>query len=97
MNDVTGLRVLVQGDLPADVMRRVGAAVRAAALAELAEIDIAPALFEVPWPAPSKPGPDVDLDGVEVAELGLPIVPELLGLWLKTSGGAGFDPGVGLR
>jgi hypothetical protein len=91
MSDVTGLRVLVQGDLPADVMRRVAAAVRAAALTELAEIDLAPAVFEAPWPAPAKPDPDVDLDR---AELGLPIIPELLGIWFKTVDGPGFDPGV---
>lgn len=99
MSDLTGLRVLVQGDLPADVMGRISAGVRAAVLSELAEIDIAPPIFEVPLHMAGKTTPplgagDEDLGSEDDAELALPGIPELLGIWFKTADDAGLDPGV---
>ncbi len=46
-----GLRVTVEGNLPADVMERLSAAARAAVMRELAELDTAPDLFEWPFDA----------------------------------------------
>ncbi|MEU9080358.1 hypothetical protein ACFYUY_37490 [Kitasatospora sp. NPDC004745] len=43
-----GLRVTVQGDLPHDVLERIGNAVRKAVLYEVAELDLVPPLREVP-------------------------------------------------
>ncbi|MFE4590552.1 hypothetical protein [Streptomyces laurentii] len=52
-----GLRVTVQGDLPADTMERIAAAVRRTVLDEVAELDIAPPLREVaPAERAAKPG-----------------------------------------
>ncbi|BAU85152.1 lysR family transcriptional regulator [Streptomyces laurentii] len=58
-----GLRVTVQGDLPADTMERIAAAVRRTVLDEVAELDIAPPLREVaPAERTAKPGqPDAAL------------------------------------
>ncbi|MFI6151490.1 hypothetical protein ACIBCA_02200 [Kitasatospora sp. NPDC051170] len=43
-----GLRVTVQGDLPDAVLARIGDSVRRAVLDEVAELDLAPPLREVP-------------------------------------------------
>ncbi|MFD5414428.1 hypothetical protein [Streptomyces nojiriensis] len=49
MANTEGLRVTVQGDLPAEVMKRVSDAVRQAVLDAVAEVDMAPALQEQPF------------------------------------------------
>lgn len=46
------LRVLVEGDLPKDVMQKIGQSVRRAVLDTIAELDIAPPLVEKPLKAP---------------------------------------------
>ncbi|MFG2111273.1 hypothetical protein ACGFRB_01290 [Streptomyces sp. NPDC048718] len=51
-----GLRVTVQGDLPADTMERITDAVRRTVLDEVAELDLAPPLREVAPAEPGKPG-----------------------------------------
>ncbi|MFE4974733.1 hypothetical protein ACFRAR_21825 [Kitasatospora sp. NPDC056651] len=51
----TGLRVAVQGDLPAKTMERIADAVRRTVLDEVAELDLAPPLHEVSH-EPGKPG-----------------------------------------
>ncbi|WP_031066274.1 hypothetical protein [Streptomyces sp. NRRL WC-3742] len=43
-----GLRVTVEGDLPHNVLERIGDSVRRAVLDEVAELDLAPPLREVP-------------------------------------------------
>jgi hypothetical protein len=47
---MAGLDVRVEGDLPRDVMERIGASVRMAVLESIADLDIAPPLYE--WPLP---------------------------------------------
>ncbi|GAA2767461.1 hypothetical protein GCM10010103_65030 [Streptomyces paradoxus] len=56
-----GLRVTVQGDLPPETLKRIADAVRRTALNEVAELDLAPPLREVPptQRAP-RPGPSDD-------------------------------------
>ncbi|KJS55125.1 hypothetical protein [Streptomyces rubellomurinus] len=44
-----GLRVTVQGDLPHEVLERIGEAVRRAVLSEVASLDLAHPLHEVPF------------------------------------------------
>ncbi|MEU7020425.1 hypothetical protein ABZ990_07165 [Streptomyces sp. NPDC046203] len=50
-----GLRVTVQGDLPADAMERITDAVRRTVLDEVAELDLAPPLREADPGEPGKP------------------------------------------
>jgi hypothetical protein len=73
MQQINGLRVTVQGDLPAEVMQRVADGVRRGVLRELAEIDLTPELREVPLDS----GVNRDFD-----EFGIKL-PFLLGLVLK--------------
>jgi hypothetical protein len=79
---IEGLRVQVQGDLPAEVMQRVAERVRRAVLHELAELDLTD-LTEVPLTQPASAERDLGLRGPDVIGLGIPI---LLGLWLKPPG-----------
>lgn len=51
---MAGFEVRVQGDLPSDVLERIGAAVRRAVLDAVAELDIAPPLYEWPLSEPAK-------------------------------------------
>lgn len=51
MNSV-GLRVTVQGDLPQEAMDRIAQSVSQTVLREVAELDIAPPLREVPFGGP---------------------------------------------
>jgi hypothetical protein len=47
MQKVSGVRAVVEGDLPADVMEQIAASVRRAVLHELAEVDLGPRLKAV--------------------------------------------------
>lgn len=83
MSNVDGLRVTVEGTLPTEIMIRIADAVRQAVIVEIAEIDIAPPLHEVPL-QPSDfdgPSPISDLDGP------IDIIGQLLGIWLKQDDG----------
>ncbi|MFI9366131.1 hypothetical protein ACIG5E_34530 [Kitasatospora sp. NPDC053057] len=53
-----GLRVTVQGDLPHDVLERIGDSVRRAVLDEVAELDLTPPLREVPFGNAKSPAHD---------------------------------------
>ncbi|MFH8516834.1 hypothetical protein ACH4CE_17320 [Streptomyces gelaticus] len=44
-----GLRVTIHGDLPPEVLERMGDSVRRAVLNEVAELDLAPPLPEAPF------------------------------------------------
>ncbi|MFJ6760758.1 hypothetical protein ACIQNK_37810 [Streptomyces sp. NPDC091273] len=50
-----GLQVTVQGDLPPKTLERISDAVRRTVLDEVAELDLAPPLREVP---PTDPAPE---------------------------------------
>ncbi|WP_432840896.1 hypothetical protein [Dactylosporangium sp. CA-092794] len=77
MKQVSGVRAVVEGDLPADVMERIAASVRRAVLHELAELDLAPR------PAPT-PAANKDLPDLETTDIGLPtVIPFPLGIWFK--------------
>lgn len=80
MNEVSGLKVIVQGDLPTEIMERVGASVRKAVLSELADADLAPDLKETPL-QPVQHGSE-DLPGADfgIADI---VIPILLGIWLR--------------
>ncbi|MBL7494423.1 hypothetical protein I6A60_19795 [Frankia sp. AgB1.9] len=86
MNEATGVRVVVQGDLPDDVMMRIRVGIRSAVLAELAQTDLAPKQF----PVPLEP---FDLDPGLDPSLGLQI-PQLLGWWFKEGPDGTIDPGT---
>lgn len=70
MAQFDGLRVTVDGNLPAEIMARLSAAARRAVLQELALIDAAPHLFE--WPF----DPGSDDDGVKIEAGGAIFKPE---------------------
>lgn len=72
MAKVEGLRVLVEGDLPEEVLVKVSEAVRRAALEAVADLDLAPALREVPleptdFPAAQVVEPGGDKPGDKLA------------------------------
>jgi hypothetical protein len=70
MAQFDGVRVVVEGNLPTEVMTRLSAAARNAVLQELADIDTAPSLFEWPFDA------GADDDGVEIEAGGAILKPE---------------------
>ncbi|MFE7106892.1 hypothetical protein ACFU98_09010 [Streptomyces sp. NPDC057575] len=57
---IEGLRVTVHGDLPHEVLERIGDSVRRAVLNEVAELDLAPPLREVPFGNTDSPGDAVE-------------------------------------
>ncbi|MFH8386064.1 hypothetical protein ACH4E7_34955 [Kitasatospora sp. NPDC018058] len=74
-----GLRVTVQGDLPHGVMERIGDSVRRAVLDEVAELDLAPPLVEVPFGEHHSPHNPVDaVDAVirRPGPIGIVMAPE---------------------
>lgn len=89
---VSGVRAVVQGDLPADVMERIAASVRKAVLQELADVDLGPRLKPVPL-QPAQPAADRDLTALpQPDDLALPtIIPFPLGIWFKPDE-TPFDP-----
>jgi hypothetical protein len=81
VNNVDGLRVTVEGDLPREVLERIGDAVRTTVLQEVAELDVAPALHEVPLEAADFADlSDVSEDPGDPTPLDIPV---LLGIWFK--------------
>ena len=81
MSYVDGLRVTVEGDLPREVLERVAEAVRQTTLKEVAELDLAPELKEVPL----EPADFADLPSARRGreeDFG-PLIPILLGIWFK--------------
>jgi hypothetical protein len=78
-NYVEGLRVTVEGDLPQEVLERVAEAVRQTALREVAELDLAPALHEVPLEAADFAGGGGRAGDEDFG----PLIPILLGIWFK--------------
>ena len=78
-NYVDGLRVTVEGDLPREVLERIADAVRETTLREVAELDIAPDLQEVPL-EPADFGDVAPRDDEDL----VPLIPILLGIWFKT-------------
>jgi hypothetical protein len=82
MQQVNGVRAVVQGDLPDDVMQRIAAGVRRAVLHELAEVDLGPRLRQVPLQPAARPAEDVG-----VQELVPPLVPPVLGWWFVPDDG----------
>jgi hypothetical protein len=85
MSDVPALRVRVDGDLPEDVLRRIGDAVRRTVLYEVASLDLAPTLHEVPLKPEDFPRQPTSghepAKGDEVADIG-GLIPILVGLIL---------------
>lgn len=80
MQQVKGVRAVVQGDLPQEIMDRIAASVRRAVLLELAEVDLGPHLHQLPL-QPTRPAGGEDL-GAE--DLFPPILlPIVAGLWLQ--------------
>ena len=94
MQPVSGVRAVVQGDLPAEIMERVAASVRKAVLHELADVDLGPRLKQVPL-QPAQPAADRDLAALPGSDdLALPvIIPFPLGIWFKPDE-TPFDPQV---
>ncbi|MDG6106448.1 hypothetical protein Daura_27185 [Dactylosporangium aurantiacum] len=82
MQQVKGVRAVVQGDLPDEIMQRIAAAVRRAVLHELADVDLGPRLRQLPLQPPAAPSSE----DVGVADFIPPLVP-ILGFW--------FLPGEG--
>jgi hypothetical protein len=85
MQQVKGVRAVVQGDLPDEIMERIAASVRRAVLHELADVDLGPRLFQIPLqPAPQPaPAPGSGED-VGVGEFDPSVfVPFVLGIWFQ--------------
>jgi hypothetical protein len=78
MTRTAGIRVIVEGDLPAEAMTEVSTAVRTAVLDVLARLDLAPALREVPFPLKDSSTDDEPRGGPGVLDEIQPF-----GIWLK--------------
>ena len=82
MQQVKGVRAVVQGDLPEEIMQRIAASVRRAVLHELADVDLGPRLRQLhPAGEPAGSGEDIG-----VLDLIPPLVP-VLGVWFQPDDG----------
>ena len=83
MAQESGVRVTVQGSLPPEAMEKIANSVKRAVLAEVATLDLAPPLREVPITGPDNLGGAViDALPTDLAELRGWLVP--LGLILES-------------
>ena len=84
MQQVNGVRAVVQGDLPDEIMERIAASVRRAVLHELADVDLGPRLRQIPL-QPVRPAPTGDGTTQDAPDdLRLPfVVPFVLGIWFQ--------------
>jgi hypothetical protein len=65
MSRIQGVRVTVESDLPEEVVARLADAVRATVLQEVAQLDLAPALHQVPLESSDFSADVEDLPGFE--------------------------------
>lgn len=80
MQQVKGVRAVVQGDLPEEIMQRIATGVRRAVLHELADVDLGPRLRQLPLPGPAEPASSDPGEDIGVLDLIPPLVP-VLGIW----------------
>jgi hypothetical protein len=73
MANESGLRVTVQGGLPQEAMERIASSVRRAVLQEVAELDLAPPLRELPDGGPTGTGERRETSLVELRNWVIPL------------------------
>ncbi|MEV4514395.1 hypothetical protein AB0K00_36220 [Dactylosporangium sp. NPDC049525] len=79
MQQIKGVRAVVQGDLPEEIMERIAVAVRRTVLHELADVDLGPRLRQVPLQPVAKPA----AEDIGVVDFVPPLIPFVLGIWFQ--------------